>query len=81
MIWNEVSPKYLKTSASPTNWKEFFLGLGVQSGLAVERINREINPTEEVTTVTKKVGIKWLLSVIDQLPYMGCTKLEEITRW
>ena len=50
--WIEVSPEYLKISKQlkilPTNWKEFFLGLGVQSGLAVERINREINPTKEV---------------------------------
>ena len=36
-----------------SDWKQFFIKLGVKSGLAVERINEEIDPKTDVRIIIK----------------------------
>ena len=45
MKWVVVSPKYVQ-SGSEKNWKEFLASLGVEEGIAVEKINQKLTTTE-----------------------------------
>ena len=57
--WTEVSKKYLQVNMPQngiSDWKQFFIKLGVKSGLAVERINEEIDPK------TDAYSTKWDIS-------------------
>ena len=54
--WTTVSPKYLDAAANsakgrkadPSSWREFLLHLGVQSAIAIERIDQFIDPASKV---------------------------------
>lgn len=50
-----MSPKYLTKMTStkgskpdPSGWREFLLHLGVQSAIAIERIDQSIDPASKV---------------------------------
>ena len=45
MKWVVVSPKYVQ-SGSEKNWKEFLASLGVEEGIAIEKINQKLTTTE-----------------------------------
>ena len=47
MKWVVVSPKYLKCG-NKKNWKEFLASLGVEEGIAVEKINKKIHSVEVI---------------------------------
>ena len=42
--WTLLSSKYLGKQSDTVSWRTFFLKLGIIKGLAIERINRKINP-------------------------------------
>ena len=54
--WTVISAGYLnlkgrkthETSTNTSTWRDFLSKLGVQDGLAIERVNEPIDPQEEV---------------------------------